>query len=153
MALSVSIMKKSVFGDQRVVFGEVAFDSSYPTGGEELDLVDLTGNFLGSPSEYSFLLFAPTGGYTFEWVASSGSVGNLKAFAPIAVAAHTHTIPVTAGTAGNAVTNNAGVLESSGGQDLTTASGGAVTAGPDEVANTTDLSSSCAHVQFMIVGV
>ena len=38
-----------------------------------------------------------------------------------ATGSSTDTIPVTAGTAGDAVTNNAGVLESTGGQDLTTA--------------------------------
>lgn len=41
-------------------------------------------------------------------------------FTGSALGTHTHTIPVTAGTAGDAVTNNAGVLESTGGQDLTT---------------------------------
>lgn len=47
---------------------------------------------------------------------------NSQAFTGDALAAHSHTIPVTAGTAGDAVTNNAGVLESTGGQDLTTSS-------------------------------
>lgn len=153
MALTITVSKKDVIGTQRAVYGEVAFDASYPTGGETLDLVDLTDNFLSDPANCTFLLFAPTNGYTFEWVQSSGTAGALKAFAPAAVAAHTHTIAVTAGTAGDAVTNNAGVLESSGGQDLTTASNGAISAGPNEVANTTDLSTTCAHVRFMIVGV
>ena len=154
MALTITVTKKDVLGTQRVVYGEVAFDSSYPTGGEALDLVDLTDNFLSDPANATYgPVFSPTNGYTFAWVLSSGTAGTVKAYAPIAVAAHTHTIAVTEGTAGDAVTNNAGVLESSGGQDLTTASGGAISAGPNEVANTTDLSTTCAHVRFMIVGV
>lgn len=44
-----------------------------------------------------------------------------------ALGTHSHTIPVTAGTAGDAVTNNAGVLESTGGQDLTTSADSAGT--------------------------
>ncbi len=40
-------------------------------------------------------------------------------FTGSALTSHQHVIPVTAGTAGDAVTNNAGVLESTGGQDLT----------------------------------
>lgn len=154
MALTITITKKTVFGDQRCVMGEVAFDSSYPTGGEALDLVDLTDNFLADPTSASFgPFFAPTGGYLFDWVPTTGTAGNLVARTFAAVSAHTHTIAVTAGTAGNAVTNNAGVLESSGGQDLTTASGGAISAGLAEVADATDLSTACAHVPFMIVGV
>lgn len=43
-------------------------------------------------------------------------------FTGSALAGHTHAIAVTAGTAGDAVTNNAGVLESTGGQDLATSS-------------------------------
>lgn len=154
MALTITIFKKTVFGDQRCVMGEVAFDSSYPTGGEALDLADLTDNFLADPASASFgPLFVPTSGYIFDWVPTTGTAGNLVARTFAAAAAHTHTIPVTAGTAGNAVTNNAGVLESSGGQDLTTASGGAISAGLAEVANATDLSNACGHVAFMIIGV
>jgi len=153
MALTITIFKKTVFGDQRCVMGEVAFDSSYPTGGEALDLVDLTDGFLANAGASNFLMFAPTSGYLFEWVPTTGTAGNLVARTFAAVSAHTHTIAVTAGTAGNAVTNNAGVLESSGGQDLTTASGGAISAGLAEVANATDLSNACGHVAFMIIGV
>ena len=45
MALTITVSKKDVIGTQRAVYGEVAFDASYPTGGETLDLVDLTDNF------------------------------------------------------------------------------------------------------------
>jgi len=42
MALSISsIIHRSVFGNKRTVTFEVAFDSSYPTGGEPLTPTDL----------------------------------------------------------------------------------------------------------------
>lgn len=56
----------------------------------------------------------------------SGSV-SAPIFTGSAMAAHSHTIPVTAGTAGDPVTNNAGVLESAGGEDLTSSSDSAGT--------------------------
>jgi hypothetical protein len=34
MALTVSVVKKNVVGNQREVIADVTFDSSYPTGGE-----------------------------------------------------------------------------------------------------------------------
>ncbi len=64
-----------------------------------------------------------TGGSTTTGATSGGTpAGTVSAptFTGDALATHTHTIPVTAGTAGDAVTNNAGTLESTGGQDLTT---------------------------------
>ena len=101
-------------------------------------------------------------GYICHWDPTSKAV---KAFYPTAAAgththtgpSHSHTIAVTAGTAGDAVTNNAGVLESTGGQDLTTAAGGtgatgaggaiSATAGT-EVANDVDV----GLVYFQAVG-
>ena len=40
MALSVTETTKTVFGDKRVVFAQVTFDSSYPTGGEAVAASD-----------------------------------------------------------------------------------------------------------------
>jgi len=40
MALSVTETTKTVFGDKRVVFAQVTFDSSYPTGGEAVSADD-----------------------------------------------------------------------------------------------------------------
>jgi len=40
MALSVTETTKTVFGDKRVVFAQVTFDSSYPTGGEAVSASD-----------------------------------------------------------------------------------------------------------------
>ena len=40
MALTVTETTKTVFGDKRVVFAQVTFDSSYPTGGEAVAASD-----------------------------------------------------------------------------------------------------------------
>lgn len=40
MALTHVITKNTVYGDQRVVFDTVTFDSSYPTGGEAVVATD-----------------------------------------------------------------------------------------------------------------
>lgn len=37
MALSTTITRTGIMGDQRSVFGTITFDSSYPTGGEAFD--------------------------------------------------------------------------------------------------------------------
>jgi len=42
MALTVTIDEQSIMGSKRVVYGRIAFDTSYPTGGEAL-----TANNLG----------------------------------------------------------------------------------------------------------
>ena len=41
MALTVTETTNSVFGDKRVVFALVDFDSSYPTGGEAITAADV----------------------------------------------------------------------------------------------------------------
>lgn len=41
MALTVSLVKQTVFGDERVVIADITFDSSYATGGEALVPADL----------------------------------------------------------------------------------------------------------------
>ncbi len=38
MALTVTVNKRTVYGDQRVIYATVAFDNSYPTGGEAVDV-------------------------------------------------------------------------------------------------------------------
>jgi hypothetical protein len=87
-------------------------------------------------------------GYLVRWDASGNA---FKAYYPTnTAAAHTHSIAVTAGTTGDAVTNNAGVLESTGGQDLTSESGGAITAAAaSEVASDVDV----GVVEFIAVGI
>src|SRR5687768_10018356 len=60
MALTVD-NKVRTLGSRRVVFADVDFDSSYPTGGESLTPGDLG---LGS---IDFLIASPTSGYTFQY--------------------------------------------------------------------------------------
>ncbi len=67
----------------------------------------------------TFQCRAGTGAATAAFTGSALGT-HTHTFTGDALATHTHTIPVTAGTAGDAVTNNAGTLESTGGQDLTT---------------------------------
>lgn len=80
-------------------------------------------------------------GYHVRWDASGEA---FKAYD--AVADHTHAIAVTAGTAGDAVTNNSGVLESTGGENLVTEASTAVAA--DEAATDTDV----GVVEFVAYG-
>lgn len=68
-----------------------------------------------------------------------------------ALAGHSHTIPVTAGTAGDAVTNNGGTLESTGGEDLTTSSNSAGTpAGTNSVPIFTGAAASLSGTLSMV---
>lgn len=60
MALVVTLDDDISIGDTNHLYtGTAAFDSSYPTGGEAFDV---SGN-----SSFSFVLFTPKSGYTFEW--------------------------------------------------------------------------------------
>ena len=81
-------------------------------------------------------------GYLGRWVSASNAI---KCFYP--TTAHTHVIPVTTGTTGDAVTNNAGVLESAGGEDLAASAATAAAAG--EVANDVDV----GVFNFVAIGV
>jgi len=61
MALTVTIGKTDVFGNKRCHIVDVAFDTSYPTGGESLTARDC------GMAVIDFALFEPSGGYTFEY--------------------------------------------------------------------------------------
>ena len=66
MAASVSIATgPEVPGNRKIVIGTVTFDSSYPTGGEAISLVDLGLTRLDT------LFVAPNGGYMPTWNAST----------------------------------------------------------------------------------
>lgn len=60
-APSITIEEKTVFGNKRVVFALVAFDSSYPTGGESVTAANL------GMTSIEFFLAAPRSGYTFDY--------------------------------------------------------------------------------------
>jgi VCBS repeat-containing protein len=139
MALVISNQEVNTSGSYLECIGTMAFDASYPTGGEPVTAEVLANRPV---IELIDIEIDPEGGYVFEFDSDNETV---LVYESGAVAAHAHTIAVTDGTAGNAVTNNAGVLEATDGDDLTTETAGAVSAGGlAEVANATDLSALTA---------
>lgn len=112
--------------------GNISFGDSaltYPSGG-----VALTKAKMGCPNYIESLILIDADndlGLIFKWDATNnkllifrsggftpaGTLDSVSAGTP-AGSISAGVIPVTAGTAGDAVTNNAGVLESTGGQDL-----------------------------------
>lgn len=75
MALTISPAVKTVFGNMRVVLGTIAFDSSYPTGGEEFTVVALTGNYFRTTNPYKvFCMIEPSVGYTFIFRPDTGKI-------------------------------------------------------------------------------
>ncbi len=61
MALTISNVKRTVFGNDRVAIADVTFDSSYATGGELLDISQL------GMQQVDYLAVAPASGYAVEW--------------------------------------------------------------------------------------
>jgi hypothetical protein len=61
MALAVTSEKISVFGDLRFSTGTIAFDTSYPTGGEPIVPADV------KMSKLLVLLVESNDGYVFTW--------------------------------------------------------------------------------------
>lgn len=118
MALSLSVVRETIFGNRRVKVVDVTFDASYPTNGESLTPANL------GLQTIDLVLASPDGGYLFAYDYTNEK---LKAFTPVkAQAAHSHT------------ENTAGSYT----QNATTETGGAISAAAAaEVANTTDLSS------------
>lgn len=62
MALTVAVTRRVVAGDQNIVVGTLAFDSSYPTGGESL-----TAANLGLRTIDLVLLQQSTVGFTYAY--------------------------------------------------------------------------------------
>jgi len=153
MALAVTIKKATkLVNGVRFAIGTIAFDSSYPTGGEAL-----AKEALGFSGEIAGAVFAPTAGYLFSYDLSNEKV---IAYTPVkTVAAHTHTftgtaMSITPTTLGGEPTtkllqNDAGTLKSTditaiplGTPAGTLSSAGAIAAAAAaEVANTIDLSA------------
>lgn len=67
MALTYSSVTRTVMGTQQVVEGLMAFDSSYPTGGEAFSLAGVGVTRLDQLDVF------PGGGYVFEWDRSTTS--------------------------------------------------------------------------------
>ncbi len=60
MALTIVVQQDlSIGGTKHLYWGTVAMDSSYPTGGEALDVAANT--------RFEVLMAQPTSGYVFQW--------------------------------------------------------------------------------------
>lgn len=123
MALTITNLKYDSAGSQTKVTGQIAFDSSYPTGGESL-----TASQLGLAG-ISNIIVEPKSGYIFD-PAYSGSDANILVynsagggtFTGSALGTHTHNvqrsidevISVTAGTGISAAATSIpiGIVES-----------------------------------------
>ena len=90
MALTVTPRQNFVIGDRRAVIADVDFDSSYPTGGE-----DLLPTTLGFTSRADFVLVEPAGGYTFEYDHTNSKVIARQGDNPNAAAAPAVQVPNT----------------------------------------------------------
>lgn len=71
MALTISNLKYDNSGSQTKVTGQIAFDSSYPTGGEALTAVQL------ALARISNIVIEPKSGYIFDPAYSAGDVSIL----------------------------------------------------------------------------
>ena len=137
MALTISVVERTVFGNKRIVFADVDFDSSYPTGGESLQASDV------GLKAIDFLQATPKSGYIFEYDYTNEK---LKVFYPTksqsSSLAATVTVDTYSSTYAEAGTYNVSFSNTKG----------TVDAGPaEEVANGTDL-SSLTDVRVMIIG-
>lgn len=137
MALTIAETKRGVVGNLRYWVGTVAFDTSYPTGGESFKPVDIGWDSF-------FLVFpAPTKGVTFEFDYTNNKV---LAYVP----------GVTAGAAGALVLDDfpigTGLGATAVSMGLT--AGGVVTrfGVEKEVADTTDL-STITGVRVIVFGI
>lgn len=76
MALSVSSLQLGSLGDLFLRLGKLAFDSSYPTGGETISAVDLRLSRIAS-----FEITGNESGYSFEsTVSTDGTSATIKAY-------------------------------------------------------------------------
>lgn len=68
MALTIKLIKQSVFGDQRIAIADVTFDASYATGGEALSLPQI------GIQRASFVQASPNGGYVPAYDYATGKI-------------------------------------------------------------------------------
>lgn len=61
MPASVTVSKRTIFGNKKVCVGTVAFDSSYPTGGEAVSYANL------GLANVDFVQVSSAAGYVFEY--------------------------------------------------------------------------------------
>lgn len=98
MALTVSMVSETIFGNRRVRVADVTFDSSYGTGGEAL-----TPDMLDFPTAIEYILPQDSGGYSFQFDATN------KKLLAYRQTAHTHAVTLDTGAtaAGSSHTHTA----------------------------------------------
>lgn len=137
MALTITNIERDATSTKRIIYCDVAFDSSYPTGGEALAAATL------GLKNISFMHIGGKSGYIFEYDYTNSK---LKAMTPTAAqaAVTTDKLTIAASGAGN-ITDGQSVTVDSTFRSAVDA------AAADEVANTTDL-SAVTSVKVMAVG-
>jgi len=141
----VSPSRVGMRGGLGLLSGTIAFDSAYPTGGEELDLTDYFDDLY-------LVLFENKSGLIFEY-----DYDNKKVLAYYPKAATTSTVTI-AGTGGTADADN--TLIKTGATTIAVAGTGTACTAPisgqgaaaaDEVGNGADL-SAITGVRFLAIG-
>jgi hypothetical protein len=149
MGLTVTMKTSDIFGNKRVITATLAFDASYPTGGEPLAAVDL------GLSAIDFLFAECSNGYLFDY-----DHANAKMVVRNSVGTHTHDIAIGAsgvvqGANNSIVWKDATHIETSGtgaAATITTAAAGSFAVGPgSEVGNTVSL-ASLTEVRIFAIG-
>jgi len=134
MALTITVDRKERMGKRHYRSGTIAFDASYPTGGESLTPADLGMRTI------DILLSAPAGGLMFEYDHTNQK---LKAIYPTGGGA----VPAALADPVVSVPSGATTVTSAAAQpDLTETAGRS-----REVANATDL-STITGVRFVALG-
>ncbi len=133
-------------GNIKLLTGSIAFDNSYPTGGEAMDLSKFFKNLLG-------VFFETKSGYIFEYDYTNKKV---KALYPRAAITSTLAVatPALAHTAGGtAVTSTAATMpdHAAGAACTITGVAGVAAGAGAEVPDTTDL-SALTGVRFLAWG-
>lgn len=137
MSLTITNIEHSALANRRVIFCDVAFDSSYPTGGEALAPATI------GLQKIDMMMVPGKSGYSFEYDYTNSK---LKAFTPTAAQAAVTADKITITASGAAAITD--------GQSCTVSAdfrSAVDAAAADEVANTTDL-SAVTTVKVMAIG-
>ena len=145
MGLTISNVENISLGNRRSAVCDIAFDASYPTGGEALTPGDVRMR------KFDLVMVSGKSGYVFEYDYTNQL---LKAMTP--TNEHLHTITLSGTHAGNAVelsaNSNDAALGDAGGTGYTGITGvqNAAAGAAAEVGNTTNLSAVTAVKAFFI---
>lgn len=138
---STTVSEKTVEGKHRKVYGSTTLTGTYETDGFAFSVSEMSDNYFVSSEPLIVPYFIGLSGAAYQGFYNN-STGKMVLYAPGGVVAHTHTIPVTEGSAGTAVTSDAGTLnvnDAGDSADITVPAATATTAGSPEVANGTTL--------------